>query len=94
MVAEYHITSRSPRRRRGTTQPEATEQRQGHLPDAAALSAMIQTLWRKEYQLGVYAPVEELCLNLDELDLDALRALRARILLRLHNRIAEGLPQG
>lgn len=56
-------------------------------PDQAALCATIRGLWQKEYRLGGYAPVNELCLELDALDLGDLLALKNRIRARLSARL-------
>jgi hypothetical protein len=54
-----------------------------------ALAVSIRALWRKERQLGMYAPVEEMCLDLDEMDIEALRTLKAHIWLRIREHIAQ-----
>jgi hypothetical protein len=81
MVAEYRPTTRTPRRSRKNARHPGNVS--SYVPDKLALGATIRALWRKERRLGGYAPVEEVCLDLDELDIEALRALRARVTLRL-----------
>jgi hypothetical protein len=56
-------------------------------PEPAALRATIRALWCKERTLGVYSPADEVGLDLETLDLNDLRALKTRILARLHHRI-------
>jgi hypothetical protein len=85
MVAEYRPTTRTPRRSRKNS-PHGSAH--AYMPDKLALGATIRALWQKEHRLGSYAPVEEVCLDLDELDIEALRALRARVLMRLRERVA------
>lgn len=57
-------------------------------PDASALGMTIRALWRKERRLGSYAPAEELCCNLEELEVTELRELKARILERIQAQLA------
>ncbi len=84
MVAEYRPPARAQRRSRTTYR---------YNPDTDALRASIHGLWQKERLLGAYAPVEEVCLDLEVLDSDALRALRARIRARLDARVADVSPE-
>lgn len=89
MVAEYRQSPRTPR-------PGPRRNRQARLddsynPNAAALAATIRALWGKERRLGHYAPIEELCLNLDQLEIEALRALKARMIARINERLCIAL---
>lgn len=93
MVAEYRplpdapaSEPASPPARRRTRSKAA--QAVAYTPDACALAAAIQALWGRERRLGGYVPAEELCLDLDELSIEALRALRARVRLRLDAHLA------
>jgi hypothetical protein len=82
MVAHQHKSARSTRRRRTRAPQEQAEPI--YTPDSDALSATIRALWAKERRLGCYSPAEELGLDLEALEIEALRALRARIQGRLH----------
>lgn len=98
MVTEQYVTEHpdlsASQRRRG--KPQRGSRRAAPVtrlasPDPAALRATIRALWCKERTLGVYSPVDELCLDLDALDLNDLRALKTRILARLHSHISSVL---
>lgn len=75
MVAEYRASAHMLPQRRAT-------------PDTDILCAMVRALWRKERRLGGYAPIDEVCLDLEALDADALRGLRARIRARISSTLA------
>jgi hypothetical protein len=68
--------------------PSRRRQRHQEAPDAPALCAAIRALWHKERRLGHYVPADELCLDLTDLDSEALRALRAQVALRLRRHLA------
>lgn len=86
MVTKYRSPAPAPQRGRGRAKRNTTRHR--YAPDATALRATIQALWRKERRLGRFVSAEEVCLDLDGLDIEALRALRAQICIRLQQQMA------
>jgi hypothetical protein len=81
MVAEYRASARPLRQQRAAANRHAA-------PDVDVLCARVRALWRKERRLGAYAPADEVCLDLEALDIEALRGLRARIRARIASALA------
>lgn len=87
MVAEYRVPAHAPQRSRAHIQKSSFDYL--YSPDAAALRVTIQALWRKGRRVGYGVPLDELCLNLETLDIESLCALKARIRLRLTEQMGE-----
>jgi hypothetical protein len=86
MVAEYRQTHPVARPTRRSRTGQATATHPSYEPDASALCVAIRRLWSKERRLGSYAPTEELSLDLETLDTDALHTLRAQVRTRIATR--------
>lgn len=86
MDAENRLTSPKQRCSRRATISEVITS--SPALDTAALRVTIQALWRKERRLGVYSPLDELCMDLDTLDMEELYALRTRIFRRVREYVA------
>jgi hypothetical protein len=86
MVAEYRQTHPAARSTRRSRTGHAASAHLSYAPDASALCVAIRRLWSKERRLGSYVPTEELSLDLETLDADALHALRAQVRTRIATR--------
>jgi hypothetical protein len=86
MVAEYRMTTPTPRRSRKTTRAARAEP--DYAPSTLSLAVSIRALWRKERRLGMYAAAEEMCLDLDEMEIAALQELKKRIVQRIREHVA------
>jgi hypothetical protein len=83
MVAEYRQTHSAARPTRRSRAGHAASAHSSYTPDVSTLCVAIRRLWSKERRLGHYAPTEELCLDLETLDADALHALRTQVRTRI-----------
>lgn len=89
MVAELrpsHPPAHLPRRSRSKSRQPS------YALDIDALCVTIRSLWSKERRLGAYSPTDELCLDLETLDIEALRGLRAQIRARIEARLTAATP--